>query len=127
MSLFGLILQIRLEGAEPPPAPQGDWLWWVLVVSGALAAVSTGVTLWLLRDRAIRRDPEGYAFGVLARKLRLTGDELEAAKRLGEARRVPPVAFLVSPSAMGGGRSDQDAEGRGRGFSTHRPDRIGPD
>lgn len=110
MSLLGLIAQIRLEGAEPPPMPQGDWLWWVLVVSGALAAVSTLVTLWLLRDRAIRRDPEGYAFGALSRKLKLTGEEREAAVRLGEARGVPPVAFLVSPSAMGGGRNETAAE-----------------
>lgn len=111
MSLFGLILQIRLEGAEPPPAPESDWLWWLLVISGTLAGVSVCVTLWLLRDRAIRRDPEGYAFGVLARKLRLTREQREAAKRLGEARGVAPVAFLVSPTAMGGGRKEPAAEG----------------
>lgn len=110
MSLFALVAQIRLEGAEPPPPAQSDWLWWLLVISGTLAGLSVCVTLWLLRDRAIRHDPEGYAFGVLARRLRLTSEERDAAKRLGEARRVPPVAFLVSPSAMGGGRNETAAE-----------------
>ncbi|MCC6285280.1 MAG: hypothetical protein IT439_08275 [Phycisphaerales bacterium] len=74
--------------------------WLVVALLAALSAGSTAGAAWLAWRRALEAHPHEHAFRSIARRSGLSRHEREHVRSLASGAGVPPVALVLSPSAL---------------------------
>ncbi len=99
MKLLALVDPLRLVTGEEPEAP--SVLWVLAIAVGAMALAGLVLYLIALHRARMARNPDEYAFRVMARRLRVPGSHAALIRRLAAAHSTaPPVALLISGSAL---------------------------
>lgn len=105
---------LRLITGAPGPSDASGQFWLFVALSAGVFILSSLGALYLWSRRGLDRDPSEFAFRTLARRLGVRRRDVRQLRALARSKGLPPVALLMSPSAL------RDAIERAKGESTDR-------